>query len=251
MSSVRAICTRFRLETAELDDARLARVRAGGDQLLDAMLTLQKKQHTVLSYFRPKNGVFTLWDHYPAGEVSDLSTACQYYYHAHRTSKHEHGHFHLFGLLNADGSTRTPGSGWEESEAPSHLIAISMSPQGMPIKVFCPNQWVTKGYWLAADQILAQLENFVVSAQPRWSVVGRWLAGFVQLFWPQIESALRARDEHVKNLRGGRYWRTLWADESIEVINYIPIDLHQQVGKLEGLKPAKQAIAGRVRSAQY
>ena len=251
MSLIRPIRTPFRLDAAQLDAHRLTRIRQGGDQLLDAQLALQKKQHSVLSSLMPKTRVFSLWDHYPAGEVSDLSTACQYYYHSHRTTPQEHGHFHLFGLLNADGSTRAPNSRWAENEAPSHLIAISMSPQGMPVKVFCPNQWVTNGYWLTADQILVHLENFIVNAQPRWAVVGRWLAGFVQLFWPQIESALRARDERVKGLRRGRQWRTFWADESIEVINYIPIDLHQQVGKLEGMKPAKQAIAGQLRSAQY
>ena len=238
MNPIRAVRTPFRIQNAQLDEAPLIRIRQGGDQMLDAVLALQKKQQTVLSCLMPKGGIFTLWDHYPAGEVSDASTACQYYYHAHRISPREHGHFHLFGLLNADGTPRPAGAAWGDDEAPSHLIAISMSPQGMPIKVFCPNQWVTKGYWLTADQILAQLEHFAVRApQPRWSVVGRWLAGFVQLFMPQIEAALRARDAQVKTLRHGRLWRTFWADESIEVINYIPIDLHQQIEKLDRLKP--------------
>ena len=237
MSSTRAAHrpsrTPFNLRSTPLDDEQLARIQRGGDQLLDAILALQKKQHSVLSYLLPQRRAFTLWDHYPAGEVTDTATACQYYYHAHRTSAKEHGHFHLFGLLNADGSPRAPGSKWAEDEAPSHLIAISMSPQGMPIKVFCPNQWVTKGYWLPADQILAQLDQFSVRAQPRWSVVGRWLAGFVQLFRPQIECALRQRDLQVKQLRGGRQWRTFWADETIEVVNYLPVNLHQQIAALE------------------
>lgn len=229
----RALRTPFRLQNTALDDAQLTRIRQGGDQMLDAILALQKKQQTVLGTLMPKSGVFTLWDHYPAGEVTDVKSACQYYYHSHRTSAREHGHFHLFGLLNADGSPRQPGATWDDDEAPSHLIAISMSPQGMPIKVFCPNQWVTKGYWLTADQILVQLDHYAVHAQPRWSQVGRWLAGFVQLFRPQIEAALKARDAQVKVLRRGRQWRTFWADESIEVINYIEIDLHRQISKLD------------------
>lgn len=233
----RSVRTPFNLRHAPLNVAQLERIRAGGDQMLDAVLALQKKQQTVLTALIPKSGAFTLWERYPAGEVSDAKTACQYYYHAHRTSAREHGHFHLFGLLNADATPRQQGTPWGEHEAPSHLIAISMNPQGMPIKIFCPNQWVTQGYWLSASQIMAQLDLFSVRAQPRWQLVGNWLAGFIQLFRPQIESALLARDAQLNELRRGRRWRTFWADETIEVINYMPIDLHKQIGILENLTP--------------
>jgi hypothetical protein len=230
---MRPIRTPFRFDSTSYDQERLASMQQGGEMLLDAILALQKRQHTVLSRLAPKGGQFSLWDHYPPAEVTDTVSACQYYYHSHRTTPKEHGHFHLFRLLHADGALRVPGEKWGDDEAPSHLIAISMSPQGLPIKVFCTNQWVTQGYWMPAKQILAHLDAFVLRAEPRWAVVSRWLAGFVQLFRPQIEAALLARDAAVKELRGRRRWNTFWADEAIEVINYVPIDLHRQIALLD------------------
>ncbi len=230
---MRAIRTPFRFDPAMVSAQQLARMQAGGEMMLDAILALQKRDHTVLSRIAPKDRKFVLWNHYPPAEVTDTGTACQYYYHSHRTTPKEHGHFHLFGLLNADGGVRAPGSVWTADEAPSHLIAIGMNPQGLPIKVFCPNLWVTQGHWLPAATILAHLRQFTLKAEPRWAVVSRWLAGFVQLFWPQIEAALLARDVCANQLRARRRWCTFLADESIEIINTIPIDLHQQIMMLE------------------
>jgi hypothetical protein len=230
---MRAIRTPFHFDQSAYDAAQLETMRLGGAQLLDATLSLQARQQTVLSKLAPKNGVFTLWEHYPGNEVIDSTSACQYYYHSHRTSALEHGHFHLFALLHADGSPRADNSPWGQDEAPTHLIAISMSPQGFPIKVFCPNLWVTQGYWLPAQAILDRLDQFVINGVPRWSTHNRWIAGFVKLFRPQIAKALHARDMRVRVLRQGRHWRTFWADEAIEVINYVPIDLHRHILALE------------------
>lgn len=230
---MRAIRTQFQFDQLDYDAAQLESMRRGGEELLDATLALQVRKHTVLSKLAPKSGVFTLWEHYPTNDVTDSSSACQYYYHSHRTSEHEHGHFHLFGLLQADGSPRAGNTPWSQAEAPTHLIAISMSPQGFPIKVFCPNLWVTKGYWFAAREILDRLDQFVIRGGSRWSANNRWISGFVKLFRPQIEKALYARDMHAQELRRGRHWRTFWSDETIEVINYVTIDLHQQITALE------------------
>jgi hypothetical protein len=231
--SMRAIRTPFKFNHKDFDARQLARMHVGADKLLNATLALQARQHTVLSPLLPKTGGFKLWDHYPQDEVTDSKHASQYYYHAHRTSKLEHGHFHLFSLTHANGQVRAKTDVWREDEAPSHLIAISMSPEGFPIKVFCPNQWVTKGYWQPADTVLSQLDRFVVSGPARWSQISRWLTGFVMLFRPQIAAALYARDVRVQLLRQRRQWRTFWADESIDVINYIPINLHQQIAWLD------------------
>jgi hypothetical protein len=230
---MRAIRTPFHFNPRDYGATQLATMQQGGDKLLTATLALQARQHNVLSKLLPQSGIFTLWDHYPEAEVIDSTNASQYYYHAHRTSTREHGHFHLFGLLDADGSRRSPSAVWQGDEAPSHLIAIGMSPQGLPTRVFCPNQWVTKGHWLPAQVILNQLDQFVVRGPARWSHISHWLTGFVMLFKPQITAALLARDMHAQKLRQRRHWRTFWADDTIEVINYIPIDLHQQIALLE------------------
>ena len=246
---VAALSTPFRLNLASLSAERLTRMQQGGEMLLDAMLVLQKRGHSVLSRIGPRHGQFDLWQHYPPDEVADSVNGYQYYYHSHRTSKSEHGHFHLFALLTADGSLRQPGSPWPDDEAPSHLIALAMNPQGLPVKLFCTNQWVTKGYWLTPDQVLARLDQFTLAEPRYWSLVSRWLIGFVQLFWPQIEALVHAREVRVAQLRGEngahgargeRAWDDFACDESIEVINYLKVDLHRQIGTIDAFL-AKQA----------
>lgn len=230
---MRSIRTPFKLKRQDYDTKQLALMCAGADKLLNATLALQKRKKTVLSALLPKTKAFTLWDHYPVNDVTDIEHGSQYYYHAHRSTSREHGHFHLFSLVHADGQVRTKTNVWQEHEAPSHLIAIGMSPEGFPIKIFCMNQWVTKGYWQPADVILDQLDKFVVSDHARWTQISRWLTGFVMMFRPQIAAALYARDLRTKQLRQGRQWRTFFADETIEIINYVPIDLHKQIAWLD------------------
>jgi hypothetical protein len=230
---MRAIRTAFNFDRTAYSEQRLFQMEKGGQLLLDAALILQKRQQTVLSQLAPKNGVFTLWNHYPSAEVSDPYTACQYFYHSHRTTVREHGHFHLFGLFESDGSLHLKGTPWIGDDAPSHLIAVSINSQGLPVKVFCPNRWVTKGHWLPANILLAQLDKFSINSNMRWSVTSRWLTGLVQLFWPQIEAVLKARDLLAVQLRNGRHWRTFLSDETIAVINYIPVNLHQQIAYLD------------------
>jgi hypothetical protein len=245
---VTPLITPFRLNLATLSAERLLRMQQGGEMMLDAILALQKRGHSVLSRVGPRNGQFNLWDHYPPNEVSDSRHASQYYYHSHRTSKTEHGHFHLFALLCADGSLREPDMAWQDDEAPSHLIALALNPQGLPIKLFCTNQWVTKGYWFPADQVLARLDQFTLQSSRHWALVSRWLMGFVQLFWPQIEAVLHARDVRVAQLRGAREWLDFAADESIEVINTVKLDLHRQIGMIDAFLERQASPRGRLLS---
>ncbi len=220
---MRPIRTPFRFNPARYDALRLQKMQQGAELMHRAQLALQQRGHTVLSKVGPKDGEFSLWDPYPANKVIDSAQRYQYYYHSHRHTPREHGHFHLYSLLPAD------------DKPSSHLLAIGISPQGMPTGIFSTNLWVSDGYWLPAAEILARLDDFaIVNARP-WAQVSRWLTGLVQLFWPQIETLLFARDAQAQVWSGGD-WASFWQDQSVEVINYLPLDVHQQTRLLDGAR---------------
>lgn len=232
IQTMRAIRTPFRFKAGHYDTSRQQKMQQGAAMMLDAQRALGKRGHTVLSKVGPKDGKFSLWDHYPADKIIDSARRYQYYYHSHRSSPKEHGHFHLFSNLQADGTICTADTSGEQ--AVSHLLAIGMSPQGLPNGIFSTNLWVTGGYWLPAGEVMTRLNGFTLENARHWVQVTRWLTGFVQLFWPQIEALLQARDRQAEEWRGGREWPAFWEDQSIEVLNYIPVDFHKQIGLLEG-----------------
>ena len=91
---------------------------------------------------------FYEWDHYPKGDVFDHETHSQFYYHAHPQELRvgEHGHFHTFvrPLGMPAGILPAPLPGLElpkgDNDALSHIIGISMGPQGVPIRLFATNR---------------------------------------------------------------------------------------------------------------
>jgi hypothetical protein len=121
----------------------------------------------------------------PGDDVVDQITGARFYYHAHDPSEwhlDEHGHFHLFVASDAE-----PGF--------AHLVAVSMAPDGRPVRLFTTNEWVTGEALVPADALLAGLpDRFEINrARPSW-LVGRWLTCLVMLTLPRIEWLLRERD---------------------------------------------------------
>lgn len=139
------------------------------------------------------------FDHFPANDVVDMRSGCQFYYHAHRQSGLEHGHLHLFWHASASGRRRylRPGhSRWRRS-APTHLLAISLDSRGLPIALFTVNRWVTDGHWFDAAATLKMVERFAMGAVEGHEQSCRWLTGFVRLYRPLIEELLLRRDQRL------------------------------------------------------
>lgn len=150
---------------------------------------------------------FVEYNHYPAGDVVDAATACQYYYHAHRSG--EHGHFHCFfrapllplECVWRDASGAPVGPQGEGRFA--HLIAIGMDRYGNPQSLFLTNRWVTDETWYPARWLLPKVSHFAVThAYPNWAA-NVWLTAFVQAVQPWIAELLRARDRWVQQVAKG------------------------------------------------
>jgi hypothetical protein len=94
---------------------------------------------------------FIEWDHYPPDDVRDPERHAQYYFHAHPASnkrESDYGHFHTFLRANGmpEGVAPAPVPANTAKEFPEepicHLIAISMTREGLPDRLFTTNRWV-------------------------------------------------------------------------------------------------------------
>lgn len=214
---------------------RLEAMRTAGEEILECRRVLLKGGLNVVGEMLRGQGEFVEYEHYPADNVFDAETHAQYYYHAHRGSEGEHGHFHTF--LRAPGMPAgvvpVPYGGEEPwpsgDEALSHLIAVSMDAYGEPIGLFTVNRWVTGDAWYAAADVIRMLERFEIDhANPSWPA-NRWLGAMLRLFRPQIEALVLARDVAVADWARAHPATDVFEDRELEITSQLAISVEAQI----------------------
>lgn len=195
------------------------------------------------------------WRHYPQGDGYDPLSHAQYFFHRHMPADEhdEAGHFHLF--LRAEGMP--PGTlplllpelaianlPTPPQAAPlkrgardevSHLVAIAVSHDGEPARLFTTNRWVTGETWYRADDVIRMLDRFSLDAGEPASLVNGWLAAIVRLYQPEIAMLLRRRDEAVMDPRRRRRRVDVFEDTRLEVTSSLAIDLDQRLAAIDRL----------------
>ena len=190
----------------------------------------EKNQQVVQSLIG--DDVFVEWEHYPNNDVRDDKNASQYFYHAHPGLQRpfvEHGHFHLFVHAEKIGLRRPTD---KYSPAPAHLVAVSMDAQGIPSGFFIVNRWVTKGPWLSQAQCERGLRHFKIAANKKTKEINQFLAALIHLYQRPISALLKQRDVIMNQLSADRDRRSVFADPSIEVLCYVPIQLMDDIAAL-------------------
>ncbi|CAN5693084.1 hypothetical protein BH11PSE12_BH11PSE12_20130 [soil metagenome] len=181
---------------------------------------------------------FIEWEHYPDNDVRDQRHASQYFYHAHPglqrpfSAPPEHGHFHLFADAGKLGM-RPANPGY--AAAPAHLLAISMDATGVPNGFFIVNRWVTKGPWLSYAHCARALQQFQIQGRQGDKHVNRFLQALITLYQAPILALLQQREQIMQTLSNGRDRRSVFADKSIEVLCYHPIQLMDDIAALEAV----------------
>ena len=120
--------------------------------------------------------------HHPRRDVVDRAAGTRFFYHAHEVPGEtlgEHGHFHLFH---------------EDAQGLGHLAALSLDPQGRPLRWFCTNQWVTGETWRSASRWAQAVQGFSLQTRGRLAPVARWLEAMVALYTQELLALLRERD---------------------------------------------------------
>ena len=209
-----------------------------GRQVVEIYRVLAKTGDNVVGELLRGYETFYEWDHYPKGDVYDRETHAQYYYHAHVVEQrfpNEHGHFHTFvrpkgmppGIKPADVPERVEKE--DPNDELSHLIAIAMTSDGFPFRLFSTNRWVTGETWYRAEDVCVLLDYFEIDhAQPSWPV-NRWISAMIRLFKPQIAELLHARDRAVEDWARHRSGSDVFEDRDLEVTAYMEVSVEDQV----------------------
>lgn len=170
----------------------------------DCYRILEKSNSNIVWEILRQSETFYQWEHYPKGDVYDPETHAQYYYHAHDPEVGqrlpEHGHFHLFlrreGMPDNIRPLALPDA-WdvpEDNDDLCHLIAIAMDENGLPLRLFTVNRWVTGERWYAAADAIACLDAFEIDhAWPSWPT-NIWLTQMVRRYRQQIADLILERD---------------------------------------------------------
>jgi len=178
------------------------------------------------------------WAHYPDDDAIDTRRRFQWYYHSHspadRPNAIEHGHFHVFARTDARRALINPRAeatflkrlDSEDSEAKTrHLLAIGLSPVGVPISLFTVNRWVTGDQLLSSESSLQLLQSMTLDTGHK--LIDRLISSLVHLYRPQVRSLFQRRDRALF-ARARRGDATL-DDESVEVLSEIQIDLDRVI----------------------
>lgn len=215
----------------EASDAQLARALDEARRSVAAFAAVTSSTGSLLQSWIRGDAV-TQFEHYPADDIVDPRTGCQFYYHAHRDGDREHGHLHLFWHAAASGRRRylRPGQAHWRRTAPSHLFAISLDARGLPVGLFTVNRWVTDGYWFDAATTMSMIERFAVGAVPGHEHACDWLTGFVRLYQPLIWQLLTRRDRRLSRRRDRE---AALQDPRLEVLSQLPIDWAADLQLLE------------------
>lgn len=178
------------------------------------------------------------WAHYPGDDAIDAKRHYQWYYHSHspadRPGAAEHGHIHLFARTDARRSLIDVGveakflkqlASEDSASKTRHLLAVGLSPVGVPISLFTTNRWVTGDQLLSSNSSLRLLQS--ISMDTGNSGIDQMICSLLRLLQPKLASLFRKRD------------RTLFArarrgpgaldDESVEVLSEIPINLDRAI----------------------
>lgn len=219
----------------------LARMADAAVEVVDCMRELHESGSNLVLEAMRGSAEFVTWEHYPADGVRDPRSHAQYFLHAHSPddrARSDYAHFHTFmgvqGMPVGVRPAEPAGCSTSGQGAPmAHLIAISMTPTGMPECLFTTNRWVTGESWYRAQDVTDMLDRFVVAGEGPSPVLNRWLTAMLVLFRPQIETLLVERDRVVSDWHG-RYPDTdVFEDRRLDITSSLDIALREHIEWLE------------------
>lgn len=207
-------------------------------QVLEAQQQMMSGSgNNLLHYTLQQNPSYQKMSHYPKGDRIDHSSGAQYFYHCHREDLDttEHGHFHCF-LRYKQIPKRIKPAGLEDwdryiDNPMTHLVAIGMNQQGMPIRLFTVNRWVTSEVWYDAIHAPKFVKQFTMNLEDEsyWQVLDKWVEGMLQLFSPQISWLHQERDRIIQVHQEKIPEENIYLNKELEELSYIDINLQKQI----------------------
>ncbi len=201
--------------------------RAAGERLAALAAGLGADPVTMLCQGRQAEA----FRHYPPGDVYDLSSHAQFYYHSHRDG--EFGHIHLFQRPRGMAKGLQPAIAANGPDDPCHLIAVGFGAGGEAVELFTTNRWVTGETWYRADAVKTMVADLRLRHDGAWAGVAEWLAALVAFYRPLIEILIDERDRAVEAWRLAHPGRDALNDERLEITSARPIDPAADLRRLD------------------
>ena len=220
---------------AGLSKADLEKMSKAGSEIVESYRVLNKTSANVVGQVLANQGTFYEWDHYPSGDVYDSETFSQYYYHSHRGTDGENGHFHTFlrsgGMPTGVWPAPYEGEGTRPlgEDALAHIIAISMDRQGFPIALFTTNRWVTGETFYSAEDVIKMIDAFEIDHTFPCLAANKWISNMLRLFRPQVAELLRQRDAEIEKWQAEHPKEDVYEDRQLEVTSSIKISVDDQI----------------------
>ncbi len=227
--------------SSDLSREALLRMADAGVKVVDCISDLHACGSNLVIEALRGSSDFTEWEHYPPNDVHDPTSHAQYYFHAHPPDDRDapdYGHFHTFMRPKGMPAGIRPAgvkhiTSVVDNDAMPHLIAISMTPTGMPERLFTTNRWVTGETWYKATDIIAMLDRFAIDLDHPSPLLNQWLTAMFTLFKPQIEELLMERDRVIAWWRGQHPDSEVFEDRRLEITSSIEISLYQHIEWLD------------------
>ena len=230
-----------------ISNDQLQLMQTGVDEMLAVLEEAAGLGYHVLANVLASAGEepFEQWRHYPPGDVQDKQSGSIWFYHAHAENEiarpwNENGHFHLFRYTEmlregAEPLTMPKDPDFEKGGL-CHLLAVSFDPNGLPVRIFTTNRWVSDEWLYPASDVIPLLDGFeITSAEAingaEYALTSRWLGALLKLYRPQIEWALHERDRKIAALSVAD---PAYAENmEIEVLSAVEFDLAGQIDAIE------------------
>ena len=197
----------------KLPKTQLRKMAQAGNRILECYRLLGKNDANVVGEVLKGHGDFFEWDHYPPGDVYDHETHAQYYYHTHPPE--------------------------DDNDELTHFVGISMDRAGFPIRLFTTNRWVTGETWYKAPSVNSMLDRFDMDLAYQSLPVNIWITAMLQLFRPDIEMLLKARDQAVRDWETEHPEENVYEDRGLEITSIQDISVEKQIkGVQRALKAA-------------
>ncbi|MEE3500550.1 DUF6969 family protein [Acidiphilium acidophilum] len=208
-----------------------ARQLAAAARLVTALRRLEDRGSNLAANFI-RGRRFIAEAHYPAPDVFDSASGCQYYFHAHdaHTSNRtnagasEIGHIHVFARPNGVGMPPI-----------HHLIAIALDPCGRPCGLFTTNRWVTGEDFLPAPAAISLARRLRLRGT---APASRVIDALLILYATEIATLLTARDARIAAAQAelGPHVEA-FEHRDLEITSSLPIDLPARLADLRSLIP--------------
>lgn len=227
-----------------IDPVRLSMMKAAAKRVREIGSELEDQESNVIAEILRDGPEFYEWDHYPPGDVYDLASHSQYYYHALSPTKQsdvrtdEHGHFHTFMRpLGFPDDVNVPSDidglpAACPSDGLTHLIAVSINFAGEPVRLFTTNRWVTDETWYPAADVKRILSQFQVTSAGQYHQTSAWLTALLRMYGPLIEQLVDARDHAIRTHAPDMPEHRVWSDRSLEITSFADISLARDIDSL-------------------